>query len=353
MADISSSLMTEFITRAYNGYATNPEHKQQYLFRALDTENKLALSQPSRPPITGFQTPFEYPPKPNTPKDQCHIMWLLYRFEEFPHPNYVRNVHVQLDDQTIKDGNSCMVTGAWHLDRYSVRVAFDVALSAAVMIHAREDTRQAIQALRNEAVLDGGPLRAMPGSRSRSFQPLSEGLKNLQQRKTDALQSATWQPGGSALPIFLIADVSLEILYDIVESHKHCDFSEGEEIIFVDVPSVSKLLDRPNDRPFPSVPELPFRNASPEDVNKFVLDNFSGHAIHHQRFIILDQVTIEDKSSCILVNNKFDGPPPDLGFLRDRWPQVFLTVKNIDNGNMGFEDFASAAARHFGVVELD
>ncbi|KAL9086686.1 MAG: hypothetical protein Q9165_007005 [Trypethelium subeluteriae] len=353
LIDIPSSLMNDFLTQAYDGYSVSSQHEQQYAFRVLDTEDGSALRTPSRPPIASFRTPFQYPPRPRAPKDQCHIMWLLYRFEDFPHPNFIQNAHIELDEQTIKDRHSCMLTGSWQQDKYSIRVAFEASLSAAVMVHTSKNVKEAIQTLRNEAALDGGLLIEMPSKRTRSFQPLSDELKSLQQKKSDASQPTSWQPEGSRLPIFVTADIPLEMLNNIIESHKNWEFNEGEEVVFVDTPTVSELQGRANDDPFTSVPEIPFRNVSPEEINTFVLENFPGHAIHHQRFIVLDQVTAEDGSTCLLVDNESIQPSPRPGFLRDRWPQVLLTVQNIDNRNMGFEDFASEAAGHSGVVDFD
>ena len=89
------------------------------------------------------------------------------------------------------------------------------------------------------------------------------------------------------------------------------------------------------------------------EINDFVLNNFPGNALHHRMFIVLDRVTAEDGSTCLLVHSEFRQRPPFPGFLRDIWPQVFLTAANIDNCNMDFEEFAMAAADHHGIVDLE
>ena len=153
------------------------------------------------------------------PKDQCHIMWLLYRFEGFPnHPNFVRDVHVVLDEQTVRDGHSCQVTGSFGPDKASVRVTFDMALSAAAQVHESQSTKATIQKMRNDAALEGGPL----SGKSTSFEPLKQATKSLSQARQDAPAKTTWQLERTKLPIFVTANVPLEVKFTSLTAKPQC-----------------------------------------------------------------------------------------------------------------------------------
>ena len=135
-------------------------------------------------------------------------MWLIFHFENFDnHPNLSRKCYVSLDSQTVEDGHSCKVSGADRRGRTSVRVMFDTALSVAARVHESEAMESTIQELRNEAALEAGPYTG----KSKSFQPLHQDIKSLRQTPINAPRYAQWGPGHAKLPIFITANVPLQV----------------------------------------------------------------------------------------------------------------------------------------------
>ncbi|KAL9088473.1 MAG: hypothetical protein Q9165_006197 [Trypethelium subeluteriae] len=340
----AASILNEFLTKAYVGASRNAE---QFSFRIVDSDDGALLATPSKPPIKNFRHIDWDDLISRGP--ELPLLWRARHLLEFPaQPRLVRNVCIELDDLTKQDGKSCRLKGPSGAD---VRVEFGVALSASLMVHESEDARGAIQILRNEiAVLSAGPLPSMPGTKS--FQPLSDEIRRLQQRRKDPRQKEAFDydgPRGLLLPIFLTGGISLMSLGDSEYG------GEGIKPAIVSTVSIEDLRSISPDKPLESIPESPFLGVSAKEINEFVLSNFPGHTVHWNSFIILDDVTAADCSTCLLVVNRgtrrpqflVTNPvvsrPSFLGLLRDQWPSVLTTIVNIDIANLDYEDFARAA----------
>ncbi|KAF1985957.1 hypothetical protein K402DRAFT_394208 [Aulographum hederae CBS 113979] len=231
-----------------------------------------------------------------------------------------------------------------------IRLAFEVALGACVFLLQSADRKEAMQILYNESVLEGGVLTRMPGWRT--YRPLSDEIRALEQRTElpQAWGGESLERSKAALPIFLTAEIPVKTTRGLFESLENFVFRNDTNVVFVDTTSVEELKARPNMLPWPDSPS-PFLNASVSSIKDFARNNFPGHLIRYEAFIILDEITAKDASTCILVDTGTVGHDckPHDGLLRCEWPMVFLMLQNFEVANMGYYDFTMSSSQGDGV----
>ncbi len=114
-----------------------------------------------------------------------------------------------------------------------------------------------------------------------------------------------------------------------------------------DVASITKATS-------PPVPafQSPFLGASVDEIRQFARDHLGGGRISDANIVLLDQKTVEDSSTCLLITSK-DWPqvPGDFRTVRSDFASSLATLNNIEFGCAG-EEYLDDSMAQDGVVRL-
>ena len=79
------------------------------------------------------------------------------------------------------------------------------------------------------------------------------------------------------------------------------------------------------------------------------MNNFRGHRLLYNEYIILDSITAVDRRTCILIENSY----VNFGLLRTSWPSVFTIEANLETSNIPYSHYVNEAAEGSGISEDD